>query len=217
MNSKRIVKLTIATWPLSCVIGILIVLINYISLFISIALAPPPFSPLQNYMSSLGNSTYNPNGAIIYNGSVIVSGFLFLFFFIGLFQWYSDRKRDKIILVATQIVGVLLAFIFTLTGFYSEDFKPQHVFWSIVAGIFGFLANVFMAFYLIIQKESIKTISYFVVGFMGFYIIFLFILSPQHVLTEWVVRTAGDINFILMIINFKHIYQVRNKLKLEIH
>ncbi|MFX1417673.1 MAG: DUF998 domain-containing protein [Promethearchaeota archaeon] len=214
MKSIRIAKLTIAKWPLSCVIGILIILINYISIIISIALAPPPFSPLKNYMSSLGNSTYNPNGAIIYNGSVIVSGFLFLFFFIGLFQWYSESKRDKTILIATQIIGILLAIIFTLTGFYSEDFRPQHVFWSIIAGIFGFLANVCLAYYLLRQEESIKTISYFVFGFMGFYIIFLFILSPQHVLTEWVVRTAGDINFILMIFNLKHIYQVRNKLKL---
>lgn len=212
LNSNKKVKLTLANWPLSCVIGILIIFITYIALFISIALAPPPFSPLTNYMSSLGNSSYNPNGAIIYNSAVIISGVLFLLFFIGLFQWYSDRKRDKTILITTQIIGFLLAIIFTLTGFYSEDFRPQHVFWSIIAGIFGFLANVSLAYYLVKQEEAIKTISYFVFGFMGFYIIFLFILSPQHVLTEWVVRTAGDINFILMIYNLKHIYQVRSKM-----
>ena len=214
MNSNKKVKLTVANWPLSCVVGILIILINYVSIFISIALAPPPFSPLTNYMSSLGNSTYNPNGAIIYNGSVIISGVLFLIFFTGLYQWYSDKKRDKILLIATQILGFLLAFVIVLTGFYSEDFRPQHVFWSIIAGIFGFLVNVSLAYYLVKQEESIKIISYFIFGFMGFYIIFLFILSPQHVLTEWVVRTAGDINLILMIYNLKHIFQVRNKLSL---
>jgi len=212
LNPYKKVKLTLANWPISCVIGILIILITYISIFISIALAPPPFSPLTNYMSSLGNSSYNPNGAIIYNGSVIISGILFLIFFIGLSQWYSDKKQDKILLIATQIVGFLLAFIIILTGFYSEDYRPQHIFWSIIAGINGFLVNISLVYYLIKQEESIKIVSYFIVGFMGFYIVFLFILSPQHVLTEWIVRTAGDINFILMIYNLKHIYQIRNKL-----
>lgn len=211
MNPNKKVKLTLANWPISCVIGILIILITYISIFISIAVAPPPFSPLTNYMSSLGNSSYNPNGAIIYNGSVIISGILFLIFFIGLSQWYSDKKKDKILLIATQIVGFLLAFIIALTGFYSEDYRPQHIFWSIIAGINGFLVNVSLVYYLIKQEESLKVVSYFVIGFMGFYIVFLFILSPQHVLTEWIVRTAGDINFILMIYNLKHIYQVRRK------
>ena len=209
LKLEKVVKLRLANWPVSCIIGILIILTTYVSLFISIALAPPPFSPLTNYMSSLGNSSYNPIGAIVYNISVIISGFLFFVFFAGLFQWYSDKKRDKNLLKAIQILGFVLAFIIILTGFYSEDFKSQHVFWSIFAGIFGFIVNLSLAYYLITQVEAIKLVSYFIFGFMLFYIIFLFILSPQHVLTEWIVRIAGDINFILMIYNLKHIFQFR--------
>jgi hypothetical protein len=51
--------------------------------------------------------------------------------------------------------------------------------------------------------------NYSIFGLMGFYIIMLFILSPQHVLTEWIVRISGDINLILMIFNLKHVFRVR--------
>lgn len=202
-------------WPFSCVVGIIIIIETWSSMIVSLLLAPPPFSPLRNYMSSLGNSSYNPNGAIIYNSSVIGSGVLFFFFFIGLYQWQDENKRNKVLLYATQIVGCLLAFTIILTGVYSEDFRTPHIFWSIIAGILGFMANVFMAYYLIRQKESIKKISYLIFGFMVFYIIMLFILSPQHVLTEWVVRISGDINLILMIINFIHIFRVRASTKTD--
>ncbi|UCD02460.1 MAG: DUF998 domain-containing protein [Promethearchaeota archaeon] len=212
MSKNKKNKVALAKWPLSCILGILIIIISWGSVLISVLLAPPPFSPLTNYLSSLGNSTYNPNGAIIYNSSVIVTGFLFLIFFIGFYNWYTDIKLDKILLIAIQTVGCLLSITIVLTGFLSEDFKPQHVFWSIVAGILGFLAQVSIAYYLIRQKDSIKKISYSIFGLMGLYIILLFILSPQHVLTEWVVRSVGDITLVLMIFNLKHIYQVRNKL-----
>lgn len=178
-------------------------------MIISIILAPTPFNPLNNYMSSLGNSSYNPNGAIIYNGSVIITGLLFLFFFIGLYQWYTDILIDKILLIATQIFGYLLAVTIILTGIFSEDFKPQHIFWSIIAGILGFVVNISIALYLVKQKESIKKISYSIFGFIGLYIIFLFIIGPTHVLAEWVIRALGDVNLFLMIYNFKHIFQIR--------
>jgi CDP-diglyceride synthetase len=160
-------------------------------------------------MSSLGNSSYNPNGATIYNSSVIISGLLFIVFFIGLYQWQDNKKSNKTLLYATQIVGFLLSITIILTGIYSEDFQTQHIFWSIIAGIMGFLVNVFIAYYLFRQKESIAKMNYSIFGLMGFYIIMLFILSPQHVLTEWIVRISGDINLILMIFNLKHVFRVR--------
>ncbi|MFX0037340.1 MAG: DUF998 domain-containing protein [Candidatus Hermodarchaeota archaeon] len=207
INKKH--KLNFSNWPISCKIGILIIIISWGSMIISIILAPTSFSPLTNYMSSLGNSTYNPNGAFIYNSSVTITGVLFFIFFIGLYQWYSDILLDKIILLTTQVFGFLLAITIMLTGIFSEDFKPQHVFWSIIAGILGFLVNVSIALYLFKQKESIKKISYLIFGLIIFYVIFLFILSPENVLTEWIVRTLGDINLVLMLYNFNHIYQVR--------
>ncbi|MFX1316893.1 MAG: DUF998 domain-containing protein [Promethearchaeota archaeon] len=209
MLSKKGLKSILRKWPLSCIIGILIIIISWVSVIISVSLAPPPFSPLNNYLSSLGNSSYNPKGAIIYNTSVIVSGILFIVFFIGLFLWHTDESLNKIILITIQIVGCLLAIVLILTGVFSEDFKQPHVFWSIIAGILGFLVNLFLAVFLFRQKESLKKVSYSIFILMGLYIILLFILSPQHVLTEWVVRIVGDINLVLMIYNLKYINQVR--------
>lgn len=199
-------------WPITCITGILIIIISWGAVIISVLLAPPPFSPLTNYLSSLGNSIYNPDGAIIYNSSVIITGFLFLIFFIGFNQWYTNVRLDKIILSAIQIIGCFLSIIIVLTGLFSEDFyMEQHVLLSIIAGILGFLVQVSITFYLIKQEESIKKISYSIFGLMVLYIVLLFILSPQHVLTEWVVRAIGDVSLILMIYNLNYIYQVRNK------
>ncbi|MHA2393504.1 MAG: DUF998 domain-containing protein [Promethearchaeota archaeon] len=209
MKRTKIPKSIISKWPISCIVGIIIIGLTWGLTIISIILAPPLFSPLKNYMSSLGNSSYNPNGATIYNSSVIISGLLFIVFFIGLYQWQDNKKSNKTLLYATQIVGFLLSITIILTGIYSEDFQTQHIFWSIIAGIMGFLVNVFIAYYLFRQKESIAKMNYSIFGLMGFYIIMLFILSPQHVLTEWIVRISGDINLILMIFNLKHVFRVR--------
>ncbi len=209
LNKK--IKLILTKWPISCIVGFLIVILSWVSMLISIILAPHTFSPLKNYMSSLGNSSFNPDGAFFYNVSIIVSGFLFIIFFIGLSLWYTDILIDKTLLMATQIVRCLLAITIILTGVFSEDFKPQHIFWSIIAGILGFFVNVLLAVYLVRQKEAIKKISYSIFILIGFYVIFLFILSPDHVLTEWIVRTLGDINLILITYNLKKIDQIRTK------
>ncbi|MFX0163852.1 MAG: DUF998 domain-containing protein [Candidatus Hodarchaeota archaeon] len=197
--------------PLSCIFGILIIAISWGSVLISTTLAPPPFSPLNNYMSNLGNSSFNPDGAIIYNTSVIISGILFIIFFTGLYQWYSSSIIDNILLKMTQILGFLLSITIIMTGIFSENFKRQHVFWSILAGILGFLVNVFMAIYLFKQRESNKKVNYSIFFLIGLYIILLFIISPENVLTEWVVRILGDTSLILMIYNFNQIYQIRTK------
>ncbi|MFX1572178.1 MAG: DUF998 domain-containing protein [Promethearchaeota archaeon] len=205
----RRVKEILTKWPLSCIIGFLLVILSWASMSIAIILAPRTFNPFKNYMSSLGNSSFNPDGAFFYNVSVIVSGFLFTLFFLGLSMWYTDIIIDKNILRMTQMFGCLLAFTIILTGIFSEDFKPQHIFWSIIAGILGFVVNVLLAIFLIRQKEAIRKISYSILILIGFYVIFLFILSPTHVLTEWIVRTLGDINLILITYNLKKIYSIR--------
>ena len=79
-------------------------------------------------MSSLGNSSYNPDGAFFYNFLIIITGFLFIIFFIGLTLWYTEILIDKLLIITTQIVGCLLAITIMLTGIFSEDFKPQHIF-----------------------------------------------------------------------------------------
>ena len=211
MVEKKKSKLVIAKWPLSCIMGLVIIIFCWVTVLISMALAPPSFTPLTNYLSSLGNLTYNPKGAVLYNISVIISGILFQIFFLGLSLWNLETLFDKILLRGNQIVGTLLSIVLILTGVYSEDFKTAHVFWAIVAGILGFVVNVFLAVYIFIQKESNRKISYTIFILMGSYVILLFILSPQNVLTEWVVRALGDVSLILMIYNLNHIYQERNR------
>ncbi|MFX1329267.1 MAG: DUF998 domain-containing protein, partial [Promethearchaeota archaeon] len=97
----------------------IIIILSWGLMIISIILAPPSFSPLTNYMSSLGNSSYNPNGAFVYNISVTITGVLFFIFFIGLYQWYTDVLLNKIILLTTQVFGFLLAITIMLTGIFS--------------------------------------------------------------------------------------------------
>ncbi|MFX1313310.1 MAG: DUF998 domain-containing protein [Promethearchaeota archaeon] len=207
MDKKTL--LILKKWPISYIIGFLLVILFWVSLLISIILAPPTFSPLKNYMSNLGNYSFNPNGALFYNVSMTISGFLFVIFFIGLSLWYNGIAIDKKLLITTQILGCLLAIVIILTSIVSEDFnKPLHTFWSIIAGSLGFLVNMFLAIYLIRQKEAIKKISYSIFILIGFYIIFLFILIPTkfYFLAEWILRTLGDINLILITYNLKNIF-----------
>ncbi|MEJ2295248.1 MAG: DUF998 domain-containing protein, partial [Candidatus Lokiarchaeota archaeon] len=110
--------------------GIFVILLYCIFTVISIALFPPPFSPLDNWLSDLGNSSYNPNGAVFYNIGCVLTGAALILFYISLYKWYRDKLWHKILMVIIQIIGCYSGFALTMIGVFSEDFIIAHIYWS---------------------------------------------------------------------------------------
>lgn len=109
-------------------IGILAVFIFLTSLLISYLLFPGHYSPLQNWVSDLGNVRFSPQGAIFFNFGCIITGLVFIPFLVAL-SWWEPNSRKKTLKIA-QILGLMAAVFLIMVGVFPEVCKPWHWIWS---------------------------------------------------------------------------------------
>ena len=119
-------------WPLSFTAGISAIVIFWLCTLISVLLFPGNYNPTKNWMSNLGNSNYNPNGAIFFNIGCIITGILLFPFYIGLFEYSIGNFKNKILTKLTQVIGFLSAFSIIMIGVFPEDNLQVHSFWATV-------------------------------------------------------------------------------------
>ena len=198
-------------WPISSIIGIIIVPISLIFILISYSFFPTYFSPLQNYMSDLGNYKYNPNGAFYFNIGTIVGGCLVIVFFIGLYSFYNKKNIDTYLLLILQIIGIFSGFTSIMAGVFSEDYWDMHIFWSVWMFVAGILTSLIGGFFLYRQDDSIKIFAFYNIFASFLSIIFLCILSYGLFVFEWFIFSISLINTVLTSLNYAHIYKEREK------
>jgi len=198
-------------WPISCIAGALILIISWIYILISITLFPGAFSPLNNYVSDLGNYSLNPVGAIIYNIGTIISGCLMVIYFYYLYIFYPEKKRDKNLLTLTRILGFLSGFAIIMVAIYSEDYWMEHVFWSAVVFLLVFLINISGGLFFLVHPDSIKKIGFFNLTVAAFHISYIFILDPTYIILEWINLVLGHCSMALAVYNYKQMYDQKSK------
>lgn len=120
-------------WPLSCKSGTLVIINYTINTIISWIFFPKPFSIFNNYLSDLGNYSWNPIGAYFYNfGCCILTSIALVPFYIGFKDWYPEGGKDKKLIVTVQFIGLSSAFSLAMIGIFSEDFRSAHILWSAI-------------------------------------------------------------------------------------
>ncbi|MFW9865507.1 MAG: DUF998 domain-containing protein [Candidatus Thorarchaeota archaeon] len=170
-------------WPISCYAGILVIAIYCIFTFTSLALFPPPFSALTNWLSDLGNSSYNPNGAIFYNLGCILTGSMLIAFFIGLYKWYRSEIWYKMLIILIQVVGCFSGFALIMIGIFSEDFLASHIFWSDVFFKVNLIILILASIILLFHKDFIKLIGIYGIIVAVINLLFVFYLGTP--ILEW--------------------------------
>jgi hypothetical membrane protein len=176
-------KKNFVKWPLSVIAGILVIVFYCTFTFISLAFFPSPYSPVDNWLSDLGNSSYSPNGAIFYNLGCILTGSALFPFYIGLYKWYTDKIWHKILVIITQVVGICSGFALIMIGIFSEDFLVPHIFWSEVFFELNLLVLIFACIALIFHPDFIKLISIYGFVVAAINLTFSFLISTP--LIEW--------------------------------
>ena len=165
-----------------------------------------PFGPPDNYLSQLGNSSLNPEGAIYYNVALLIAGPVVILFFIGVYVSYSSEISNtgfKVILIAALIAGIVNGITILMSDIYSEDYPDEHFFW----GLLIFLTLVPVLFLTNISLWEHKWFSK-PVGFYGLilgtfdmmfvlYVVSIGALSSGAIL-EWV----SVFGFILWVVSF---------------
>ena len=149
----------------------------------SIILFPSAFSPIVNYLSDLGNSTFSPKGAWFYNAGCILTGLALFPFYAGFYAWYTRERWRKALMVVTQIVGFLSAFSLIMIGVFSEDSMAQHMFWSSLFFVFNLLVLILANICLMTHPKFIRPIGYY--GLAVAVVNLLFVVLTTTPLLEW--------------------------------
>lgn len=174
---------TVSKWALLPIAGVLVILFYCGFTLTSIGFFPRPVNPLNDWLSDLGNSTFNPQGAIFYNAGCILTGLALFPFFAGFHYWYTDEKWRKSLIVVTQSVGFIAAFSLMMIGVFSEDAGTIHHLWSLAFFIFNLLVLILANFALITHRKFIRAIGYY--GFVVAVINLLFVGLSYTSILEW--------------------------------
>lgn len=112
----------------------LLVLSNYsICTFLAYLNYRLAYSPLNNWLSDLGNKVLNPSGAIYYNTGIFLSAAWLLIFFFG-FSIVKSRqnKIQNMMVLLVQIFGMIGCASMALSAFFTIDNPGPHSFLSAV-------------------------------------------------------------------------------------
>jgi len=170
-------------WPISSLSGVAVIVLYCVFTFSSWALFPTAYSPVTSWLSDLGNSTYNPKGAIIYDLGCIFTGIALFPFFIGIYKWYTTEKWRKTALLTTQAIGCAAAFALIMIGVFSEDAGSLHSLWSDIFFLLNLIVLVLMGASLFTHPRYIKAIAGY--GFVVAVINLTFLFVSNTPLLEW--------------------------------
>jgi hypothetical membrane protein len=133
------------TWPLGCRAGVALIAIYLAFTLSSWALFPTPYSPMDNWLSDLGNYEYNPDGALLYNLGCILTGAAGIIFVWGLRVWWTEERARTLAIRAAQVLGLAACVFLICIGIFSEDFPPYHGIFSVAFFLtFGIFILVFI-------------------------------------------------------------------------
>ena len=103
---------------------------------VSFSRYPLPYSPLNNWLSDLGNVDVNLAGALFYNLGIVTTGLLLVQFFLGLSVWKMSTNRiQQLTLYLTQGCGILGALAMVMTGLFPINHFALHSFFSTCSNI----------------------------------------------------------------------------------
>jgi len=176
-------KLSFPKWPLTSLSGALVILFYCLFTFTSWVLYPDPLGPLTHYLSRLGDFFYSPFGAHFYNAGCILAGLALIPFFIGLRQWYTERKLQTSILIIGQLAGVCSAVALIMIGVFSEDKGSPHMLASSTFFELNFLVLIIVNLALLLHPRFMKLIALYGIGVAISSLVFAFAVDEPIV--EW--------------------------------
>jgi hypothetical membrane protein len=173
--------------PLSSIAGMSMILLYVVCTIASFALYPTRFTITENYLSDLGNSIFNPHGAVIYNVGIILAGVSLVPFFFGFLEWHSKAVWRTRLLVATQALGFVEAFALVMIGVYPESAGAAHEMWSNVQFFVNLLVLGLGTGALVCDPRFIKAIGAYAIVAIGLQVaaLVLIVLGHSSPLVEW--------------------------------
>ncbi|WP_424358302.1 hypothetical protein [Methanocella sp. MCL-LM] len=83
--------------------------------------------PLSNWISDLGSTTINPDGALVYNAGLVLTGLLMIPFVLSFGTWHIGPGWSRYTLILAEIVGLGFCLGMILLGIFSEESGTVHL------------------------------------------------------------------------------------------
>lgn len=144
----------IRRWPWGTLFGFTAVGFYITFTIIAINRYPQKISPLDSYLSMLGNADVSPDGASFYNLAAILMGLAEVPFFIAIYAFYL-RYSQKWLLLSGLLVGLINGLAIFMTGINPLSLTGDisaHVTWSYI--IFFSMIPMLVAFSLVFWKTK---------------------------------------------------------------
>jgi hypothetical protein len=149
--------------PWTSIFGLAAVGLYVILTAVAILLFPAPVSPVDIYLSQLGNANYSPDGALFYDLAVILGGLALVLFSITLYRHYADWGPKWLRWIAL-CAGVVNGVGVLMSGVFAEHVDMDvHTSWSYL--IFFSLIPLLLAYSLVFWKMAGGSKGISLVGF----------------------------------------------------
>ena len=114
-------------------ISLILTNIFYYALMIPGALLYPGYSPFEDTVSAIGNTTRNPNGWFLFSISLILMAIALIPFIFDTKRWYESQPSVKKYVITIQIIGLFNSFSMIMIAINPTDTSSaQHNLWSLM-------------------------------------------------------------------------------------
>jgi hypothetical membrane protein len=156
-----------------------------VSAFLAFSRYPLSYSPMQNWLSDLGNVVINSRGAVFYNTGIITTALLLMVFFLGLSRWKIENKRIQItMLFLAQIFGILGSSCMIMSAIFPINALEMHRVWSMA--LYFMLATAFVFLAAALRYHRMVPRWLLILGISTGVMVNLTVFLPTTYLLEWV-------------------------------
>ena len=150
---------------------------------------PYAFGPLESYLSVLGNSGLNPDGAVYYNAGVALAGLSVLPFYLGVYRTWQRNVPRRPLGVAT-LAGIFNCIAIVMSAVFPEDVYELHFFWSFMIFLSWIPVLLILNWLLVRTRGRIRVAGVFGLGLglfdTGFVLYVLVFGSSAGSILEWI-------------------------------
>ena len=113
-------------------LGLTAVVVYVALTIVAVALYPGSTSPVDIYLSDLGNADYSPDGWAVFDLAMILGGLLSLPFFVGIYDRYRE-KAPRRWLRTGLVAGIVNGVAVLMAGAVAEHVNlAAHIVWSML-------------------------------------------------------------------------------------
>jgi len=138
-------------WMWVSIVGLSAALVFVALTLAAVALYPGSTSPMDRYLSELGNADQSPDGWLFFDLAMILTGVLALPFFWGLSKYNSGRAGKRLTRAALWL-GVTNAVAVAVAGGVAEHVNmTAHIIWSLL--IFASAIPLLVVYGVVLRKS----------------------------------------------------------------